>query len=43
MIYNAIPAIMFMWAKRQEVRISEEGNMSRCMKGKGTIYSMETL
>jgi hypothetical protein len=34
MIYDAIPVIMFTWAKCQEVRMSEEGNMSRCMKGK---------
>jgi hypothetical protein len=34
MIYDAIPVIMFTWSKCQEVLMSEEGNMSRCMKGK---------
>jgi hypothetical protein len=34
MICDAIPVIMLMWAKRQEVSMSEEGNISRCMKGK---------
>jgi hypothetical protein len=34
MIYDAIPVIMFIWAKREEVHMSEEGNMSRCIKEK---------